>query len=72
MLTSKYLFKNDKLFNHELLNKTLKINDDKQFLFFDFCESKRIDYKYLKKENNFLLLNELLLISKVFNKMNGN
>ena len=66
-----YLFKNSMFFNYELLTKTLKINKDKRFLFFDFCEAKKIEYKYFKSNNNLLLLNELMIVSKEFRKLNN-
>ncbi|SFZ92462.1 CarboxypepD_reg-like domain-containing protein [Flaviramulus basaltis] len=60
------LFTNDTFFNYKLLNKDLKIPNDYKLLFFDYCEAQQIEKKLILKENQFLLLDELLNCSNDF------
>lgn len=60
------LFKRDTFFNEAFLRKELKIPKDYKYLFFDFCEAKKIDSKKLEAKNNFLLLDDLMRASNEF------
>ena len=60
------LFKKNTFFTEELLAKTLKIDEEYRYLFFDFCEAEKIKPIYLKETNKLSLLNELLRLSKKF------
>ena len=48
------LFKNDPFFNQNLLANDLKIPESQQQLFFDYCESNKLDKKLIEKENKLL------------------
>lgn len=60
------LFTNDTFFNNKLLTKDLKIPKEYKTLFFDYCESQQIEKQLVLKENQFLLLEELLKCSNAF------
>jgi hypothetical protein len=60
------LFKKSHFFNDALLKNTLKITSEYKYLFFDYCEGQNIKSDYLKKENEFLLLDSLVELSSEF------
>ena len=60
------LFKKSHFFNDALLKNTLKITSEYKYLFFDYCEGQNIKSDYLKKENEFLLLDSLIELSSEF------
>lgn len=60
------LFKKSTFFNEAFLRKELKIPKDYKYLFFEFCEAKKIDSKKLEEKNNFLLLDDLMRASNEF------
>ena len=60
------LFTNDTFFNNKLLTTDLKIPENYKALFFDYCESQQIEKQLVLKENQFLLLEELLKCSNAF------
>jgi hypothetical protein len=60
------LFLKSNFFNEDLLTINLNISKEHKYLFFDFCEAKNINSNYLKENNSFLLLNELIKLSKEF------
>lgn len=63
------IFKESALFTTPFLRNELNIQEDYEFLFFDYCTAQNMDLHLLKKENEFLLLDELLIHSKAFNKL---
>ncbi|WP_298533756.1 hypothetical protein [uncultured Algibacter sp.] len=63
------LFKNDNFFNKSLLVRDLKIPESQQQLFFDYCESQKLDKELVAKENKLLLLEELVLLSEEHKKI---
>ncbi|MFI1770856.1 carboxypeptidase-like regulatory domain-containing protein [Thalassobellus citreus] len=60
------LFKNDTFFNKELLTNQLQIKEAYKPLFFNYCDTKQLDKKLLKKENRVILLDSLFNYSKEF------
>ncbi|GAA4237840.1 hypothetical protein GCM10022291_25980 [Postechiella marina] len=66
------LFANDKFFNNKLLENNLNISKKHKGLFFDYCDAKKLDSNLLKKENNFILLDSLVLFSQDFLKIIDN
>ena len=60
------LFTNNSFFNKRLITENLKIPEDKIYLFYDFCEAKRITSELLKDENKMQLLEELVINSQMF------
>ena len=61
------LFKKSEFFDDKLLITRLNIDLKNKFLFYSFCE-KKIDFNLLKKDNTFILLDELIKISIDFKK----
>lgn len=60
------LFKNDKLFNLNLLRENLNISDEYAYLFFDYCETKTLDKALLEHDTKVILLDSLVNYSKSF------
>lgn len=60
------LFKKDSFFNDQLLHETMKIEEDQKYIFFTYCEERYISDTFLKPENQFLLLDELVSHAKKF------
>ncbi|WP_179377313.1 hypothetical protein [Winogradskyella wichelsiae] len=60
------LFEKSDFFNKQLITENLKIPEDKQYLFYDFCESKYLSSELLKEENKMQLLEELVVSSQLF------
>lgn len=57
------LFKNDDFFTPKLINQDLKISKSEEKLFFEFCETQKLDKKLIENENKLLLLEELVVLS---------
>ncbi|MEJ6792645.1 MAG: hypothetical protein QNK89_07955 [Lacinutrix sp.] len=67
------LFKNSNtLFNDALLTKTLKIETDNKFLFFELFEAKNIDSKLLKDDKELELLEKIISVGKEFTTIISN
>lgn len=66
------LFSNDKFFNNKLLENNLNISKKHKGLFFDYCDAKKLNSNLLKKKNNFILLDSLVLFSQDFLKIIDN
>lgn len=62
------LFQKDAFFNKKLLTKDLKIPELHKQLFYEFCETNGISKTLITKENNLLLLEELMVLSEAFLK----
>ncbi len=60
------LFSNSNFFDNELLVHNLKISTEYKPLFFDYCGAQNIDNKLLLKDNQFLLLDNLVNHSREF------
>lgn len=60
------LFSKDSFFSKNLLIENLKITDEYSPLFFDFCEEQNINQNLLEKENQLLLLEQLIKYSNKF------
>lgn len=63
------LFSNNSFFNDGLLKNELNIPTEKKSLFFYFCEEKKLNSTLLSKENEFQLLDELIIQASVFKKL---
>lgn len=62
------LFSNNSFFNDALLMNKLEISTENKFLFFSLCEEEKLNSTLLRKENEFLLLDELIKQVSVFKK----
>jgi hypothetical protein len=60
------LFENSSFFTKELITENLKIPEDKEHLFYDYCEAKYISSELLKDENKMQFLEELVINSQLF------
>ncbi len=60
------LFKNDALFNLELLREDLDIPDEYAYLFFDYIETKALRKNLASEANKVILLDSLMNYSKSF------
>ena len=64
------LFTNDRFFKKALFNVNLNIEEELKPLFFDYCHSRKLNTKLLQKENQMLLLDSLINLSKAFKTIN--
>lgn len=62
-------FEESGLFTIPLLRNELKIPEAYEFLFFEYCSVQNMGLYLLKKDNEFSLLDELLIHSKAFNEL---
>ena len=62
------LFSDSSFFNDDLIKNKLNISLGDKFLFFSFCEERKLDSILLKDKNLFLLLDELIKQALVFKK----
>lgn len=62
------LFSDSSFFNDDLIINKLNISIGDKFLFFSFCEERKLDSILLKDKNLFLLLDELIKQALVFKK----
>jgi len=60
------LFSNNSFFNDALLKNKLEIPSENKFLFFYYCEEQKLNSTLLRKENEFLLFDELTKQASVF------
>jgi len=60
------LFENSSFFTKDLITENLKIPEDKEHLFYDYCEAKHISSELLKDENKMQFLEELVINSQLF------
>lgn len=63
------IFTESTLFTTPFLRNELQISETYEFLFFEYCSVQHLDLYLLEKENEFLLLDELIVHSKAFNKL---
>ncbi|WP_299335535.1 hypothetical protein [uncultured Psychroserpens sp.] len=63
------VFTESTLFTTPFLRNELHISEIYEFLFFEYCSAQHLDLYLLEKDNEFLLLDELLIHSKAFNKL---
>jgi len=62
-------FKTDTFFTYTLLSEDLKIPEEYQSLFLEYCSAKRIHLNMLSKQNRMLLLDALFNYSEAFLKL---
>lgn len=60
------LFAKDRFFNESLIRNDLKIEKDLQGLFFEYCETRQINSKFLNPNHQLTLLSELMEASTEF------
>jgi hypothetical protein len=63
------LFETNTYFNQKYLTKQLEIPKPYQQLFFDYCSAQQLNSTILKKENEFALVDALLIHSDAFKKI---
>jgi hypothetical protein len=63
------LFETNTYFNQKYLTTQLDIPKPYQQLFFDYCSAQRLNITILKKQNEFALVDALLIHSKAFKKI---
>tara|TARA_B100000809_G_C15123360_1_gene525181 strand:+ start:653 stop:1348 length:696 start_codon:yes stop_codon:yes gene_type:complete len=63
------LFETNTYFNQKYLTKQLEIPKPYQQLFFDYCSAQQLNSTILKKENEFALVDALLIHSNAFKKI---
>ncbi|WP_298897112.1 hypothetical protein [uncultured Psychroserpens sp.] len=61
------LFEKGALFNTVFLRNELNIQEAYDYLFFEYCSAQQLSPSLLLKDNEFMLLDELLKHSKAFN-----
>ncbi|WP_298756753.1 carboxypeptidase-like regulatory domain-containing protein [uncultured Psychroserpens sp.] len=61
------LFEKGALFNTVFLRNELNIQETYDYLFFEYCSAQQLSPSLLLKDNEFMLLDELLKHSKAFN-----
>lgn len=62
-------FKESSLFDTTFLTEELHVSKDYAFLFFEYCSAQNLNSNLLSKQNEFLLIDKLLIHSKTFNKL---
>jgi len=63
------LFETNTYFNQKYLTSQLEIQKPYQQLFFDYCSAQQLNVTILKKENEFELVDALLIHSEAFKKI---
>jgi hypothetical protein len=63
------LFETNTYFNQKYLTSELEIPKPYQQLFFDYCSAQQLNISILKKENEFALVDALLIHSDAFKKI---
>lgn len=62
------LFSNSKLFNDKLLIEVLKIPKEHKYLFFEYCETRKLNVDLLSNPDNLILLDSVYSLGRCFQK----